>query len=426
MTAHEIIFCALLGAAVLLLIMAQRKQGEAQKRALEEQSKTLYAQLESQRQQLRELAAMLGQAGQGQTALLESMQRQVLMNARSQEERLSQMGNGINDTLGLLDARMEQVRQATTAGLTEMRRENNEQLTEMRRTVDERLTQSLDKRLNESFAQVSERLERVYRGLGEMQQLAAGVGDLKRVLTNVKTRGIWGEMQLGALLSSILTREQYAENVEVVPGSGERVEFAIRLPGHGEKAVYLPIDSKFPVEDYLRLQEASQRGDAPATEASRKALCQRLRTEARRISSKYVKLPYSTDFAVLFLPVEGLYAEAVQQTALMEDLQRDFRVVVAGPSTFAALLNALQMGFCTLAIEQRSAEVWHMLGEFKTEFAAFADILSKTQQRLQQATESLDAAYARTRSIQRRLDQGTQLPGEEQPVNKGENEWSSN
>lgn len=351
------------------------------------------------------LNAAMAHMAQSQTALLESMQRQLLLSTRNQEERIGQMSTSVNETLAQLDARMEQVRRAIAEGLEALRQENTRQLNEMRRSVDERLTQSLDKKLNESFALVSQRLEQVYKGLGEMQALATGVGDLKRVLTNVKTRGIWGEMQLGNLLSAVLTPEQYAENVAVVPGSQERVEFAVRLPGKDADVVWLPIDSKFPVEDYARLQEASQSGDAAAVDAARKALMQQIKLEARRISGKYIAPPHTTDFAVMFLPVEGLYAEVVQQTDLVDAIQREQRVVIAGPSTFSALLNALQMGFRTLAIEKRSGEVWKLLGTVKADFGAFSDVLEKTQMRLRQASESIDSAFVKTRTIQRHLGQ---------------------
>lgn len=334
----------------------------------------------------------LTQLGQSQSTLLESMQRQVLLSTRNQEERAGQMSAAVTANLTQLDARMESLRQA-----------NDRQLAEMRRTVDEKLTESLDKRLNESFAQVSQRLEQVYKGLGEMQSLAVGVGDLKKVLTNVKTRGIWGEMQLGSLLSAMLSPNQYDENVAVVPGSAERVEFAVRLPGKDADVLYLPIDSKFPQEDYLRLVEASQSSDTAAVDTARKALVQRMKQEAKRISTKYVCPPYTTDFAVMFLPIEGLYAEVVQAPELCETLQREHRIVVAGPSTLTALLNALQMGFRTLAIEKRSSEVWTLLGAVKTEFDKFGDVLEKTRQRLVQATESIDSAFTRTRAIQRKL-----------------------
>lgn len=334
----------------------------------------------------------LTQLGQSQSGLLESMQRQVLLSTRNQEERAGQMAASVTASLTQLDARMETLRQA-----------NDRQLTEMRRTVDEKLTESLDKRLNDSFAQVSQRLEQVYKSLGEMQTLAVGVGDLKKVLTNVKTRGIWGEMQLGSLLSAMLAPGQYDENVAVIPGSAERVEFAVRLPGKEADVLYLPIDSKFPQEDYLRLMEASQSGDATAADAARKALIQRMKQEARQIAGKYVAPPHTTDFAIMFLPIEGLYAEVVQTPDLCETLQREHRIVVAGPSTFSALLNALQMGFRTLAIEKRSSEVWSLLGSVKNDFDKFAEVLEKTRQRLVQATESIDTAFTRTRSIQRRL-----------------------
>ncbi len=386
----------------------QRQQSSDELRQL---SDALFDELDAQRdiayansQQLGDrVSAGMTQIGQSQTVLLESMQRQLLLSTRNQEERISQMSASVNETLAQLDARMEQVRQATSGGIETLRQENARQLTEMRRTMDERLTQSLDKRLNDSFALVSQRLEQVYKGLGEMQTLATGVGDLKRVLTNVKSRGIWGEMQLGNLLSSVLTKEQYAENVAVVPHSLERVEFAVRLPGKGTDTIYLPIDSKFPLEDYARLQDAVQNADAAAADAARKALMQRIRLEAKRIAGKYIAPPHTTDFAIMFLPVEGLYAEVVQQPDVVDALQREQRIVIAGPGTFSALLNALQMGFRTLAIEQRSSEVWKLLGAVKADFGAFSEVLEKTQQRLRQASESIDSAFVKTRTIQRRL-----------------------
>ena len=320
------------------------------------------------------LMTTLTQMGQGQSTLLESMQRQVLLSTRNQEEK-------IND----------------------LRLENERQLTEMRKTVDDRLSESLDKKLDQSFAQVSERLESVYKGLGEMHTLASGVGDLKKVLTNVKTRGIWGEMQLGNLIRQTLAPGQYEENVAVVPGSAERVEFAVCLPDRSGGMVYLPVDSKFPQEDYIRLSDASRDGDVPGTEAARKALVQRLKSEAKKIADKYISPPYTTDFAIMFLPVEGLYSEALQTPELVESLQRDYRIVIAGPGTFSAMLNALQMGFRTLAIEKRSGEVWLLLGEIKKDFTRFAEMLENTRRRLDQAGESIDSAVTRSRSIQRKL-----------------------
>lgn len=414
---------ALLVVAVTLLIVLMVRQGrlnrdqEQQNRQMTDYLKNfgydVFDELDAQKanntaalhQTGERITAAMAHMGQSQTTLLESMQRQLLLSTRNQEERVGQMSTGVNETLAQLDARMEQVRRATREGMENLRQENTRQLSDMRRSMDERLTQSLDKRLNESFALVSQRLEQVYKGLGEMQTLANGVGDLKRVLTNVKTRGIWGEMQLGNLLSSVLTAEQYAENVAVVPGILERVEFAVRLPGKDADTVYLPIDSKFPVEDYARLQEASQSGDAASVDAARKALMQQIRTEAKRIAGKYIAPPHTTDFAIMFLPVEGLYAEVVQQADLVEAIQREQRVVIAGPNTFAALLNALQMGFRTLAIEKRSGEVWKLLGTVKADFGAFSDVLEKTQLRLRQASESIDSAFVKTRTIQRHLGQ---------------------
>ena len=316
----------------------------------------------------------LSQMGQSQSTLLESMQRQVLLSTRNQEEK-------IND----------------------LRLENERQLTEMRKTVDDRLSESLDKKLDQSFAQVSERLESVYKGLGEMHTLASGVGDLKKVLTNVKTRGIWGEMQLGNLIRQTLAPGQYEENVAVVPGSAERVEFAVCLPDqHGGK-VFLPVDSKFPQEDYIRLTEASQNGDAAGAGGCPQGALQRLRAEAKKISDKYISPPNTTDFAIMFLPIEGLYAEALQTPDLVDSLQRDFRVVIAGPGTFSAMLNALQLGFRTMAIEKRSGEVWHLLGEIRNDFTRFAEMLENTRRRLDQAGESIDSAVTRSRTIQRKL-----------------------
>ena len=333
------------------------------------------------------LMSTLSQMGQGQSALLESMQRQVLLSTRNQEEK-------IND----------------------LRLENERQLTEMRRTVDQRLSESLDKKLDQSFAQVSERLESVYRGLGEMHTLASGVGDLKKVLTNVKTRGIWGEMQLGNLIRQTLAPGQYEENVAVVPGSQERVEFAVCLPDKSGRTVYLPVDSKFPQEDYIRLTDAAQNGDAAGAEAARKALVQRLKTEAKKIAEKYISPPDTTDFAIMFLPVEGLYAEALQTPELVEALQRDYRVVIAGPGTFSAMLNALQMGFRTMAIEKRSGEVWLLLGEIKKDFSRFADMLENTRRRLDQAGESIDSAVTRSRTIQRKLSALETAPSIDNPA----------
>ena len=290
---------------------------------------------------------------------------------------------------------------------------NDAKLEEMRRTVDEKLEATLEKRLGESFRIVGDRLEQVSRGLGEMQALAGGVGDLKKVLTNIKTRGTWGEIQLGNLLEQVLTPEQYARNVCTKTGSNERVEFAIKLPGRGgagDPPVWLPIDAKFPKEDYERLVDASERADADGVEEAARQLEARIKQEARTIQEKYLDPPQTTDFGLLFLPTEGLYAEVLRRPGLADVLQREFRVSVAGPTTLAALLNSLQMGFRTLAIEQRSAEVRILLGAVKTEFGKFGDAIEKVHKKILDAGETIDKARTRSRAIERKLRSVEELP----------------
>ena len=323
---------------------------------------------------------------------------------QSQEMRLHRIVTTLENRLDTGDQRADQLRTELTAGMEKLQRENSEKLEQMRMTVDEKLHDTLNRRLGESFSLVSERLELVYKGLGEMQTLANGVGDLKKVLTNVKTRGIWGEVQLGAILSQMLSPEQYAENVQVVPQSPERVEYAVLLPGANTSGpVYMPIDSKFPMEAYERLVAASEEGDPVRTNAAAAELNSAVVAEARRISKKYISPPYTTDFAVMFLATEGLYAEAMRIRGLMEEMQQHYHILIAGPSTLSALLNSLQVGFRTLAIEQRSAEVWQLLGTVKAEFSRFSELLDQTQQRLRQAGETIEKAAVRTRSITRRL-----------------------
>jgi DNA recombination protein RmuC len=305
--------------------------------------------------------------------------------------------------------RIGELRETVEKRLTDLQAGNEKKLEEMRVTVDEKLHKTLEQRLSESFKQVSERLEQVHKGLGEMQSLAAGVGDLKRVLTNVKTRGTWGEIQLGNLLEQMLTAEQYERNVATRPGSRERVEFAIKLPGH-EKPVWVPIDCKFPLEDYQRLQEAQDLADAAGVEAAGKALETRVRAEARSIAEKYVEPPHTTDFALLYVPIEGLYAELLRRSGLAEALQRDHRVTLCGPTTLGAYLNSLQMGFRTLAIEKQASKVWEVLGQVKTEFGKFGVVLANTKKKLEQATNSIGDAEVRTRQIERKLRDVEALP----------------
>ena len=298
---------------------------------------------------------------------------------------------------------MDSVRGALVQGLNTIRADNNKKLDEIRGTVEEKLQDTLQQRINDSFKTVSAQLEQVYKGLGEMQNLAADVGSLKHVLSGVKTRGILGEIQLGAILEEILAPEQYDTNVATIPGSTQRVEYAIRMPGADGGSVWLPIDSKFPGDTYAHLQDAYASGDAQAVEDARHALELVLRSEARDIREKYVEPPYTTAFGILFLPFEGLYAEVVN-AGLLEVLQRDYQVNVAGPSTMAALLNSLQMGFKTLAIQKRSGEVWQLLGAVKTEFDKFGQGLAKMQQRLRQTDEELDQLIGvRSRAISRKL-----------------------
>ena len=318
---------------------------------------------------------------------------------------LKRFGDGLHQQLAEVRATLE-------ARLKDIETQNGVKLEEMRKTVDEKLHATLEQRLGESFKLVSDRLEQVHKGLGEMQTLALGVGDLKRVLTNVKTRGTWGEVQLGALLEQLLTPDQYAKNVATVPKSRERVEFAIKFPGRDDQAqVWLPVDSKFPVEDYERIMAAQEAADAAAMEEAAKSLEARIKLEAKSIRDKYVEPPHTTDFAILFLPTEGLYAEVLRRPGLSDWLQRECRVTIAGPTTLTALLNSLQMGFRTLAIEKRSSEVWQVLGAVKTEFSKFGDVLDRTKRQLEAATKSIGDAETRTRAMTRELKKVEALPG---------------
>jgi DNA recombination protein RmuC len=314
-----------------------------------------------------------------------------------------------------MNQRMLEVRVMLETKIKDLQADNGARLEEMRKTVDEKLHATLETRLTASFQQVSERLERVHQGLGEMQQLALGVGDLKRVLTNVKTRGTWGEVQLEMLLEQVLTPDQYAKNVETIAGTGARVEFALKLPGQtdGGAPVWMPIDAKFPKEQYERLLEAADNADAEGVAQAGRELERAVRTEAKTISEKYVSPPHTTDFAILFLPTEGLYAEVMRRPGLADELQRVNRISIAGPSTLTALLNSLQMGFRTLALEKRSSEVWQVLGAVKTEFAKFGDVLSATRLTLERAAKNIESAETRSRQMARKLKTVEALPSEQ-------------
>ena len=378
--------------------------------ALGAQNERLERELRAELVQARTESTQNAQAARGELGVTlgqfsQALQNQLANMAHVQHERLSTLTQSN-------EQRLDAVRTTLEQRLELLRNDNAQKLEQMRATVDEKLHATLELRLGESFKQVSDRLEQVHRGLGEMQSLAAGVGDLKKVLTNVKTRGTWGEVQLENLLEQILIPSQYDKNVITRPGSNERVEFAIRLPGRDADGApcLLPIDAKFPLADYQQLVEAQDRGDAVAVELHSKALERRIKDQAADIHSKYVAPPYTTDFALLYLPVEGLYAEVLRRPGLADSIQRDFRVNVAGPTTLAAMLNSLQMGFRTLAIEQRSSEVWTLLSIVKTEFAKFGEILTATRKKLEEATNSIGKAEVRTRAIERQLSKVQSLP----------------
>jgi DNA recombination protein RmuC len=378
--------------------------------ALGAQNERLERELRSELVQARAESSQNAQAARGELGVTlgqfsQALQNQLANMAHVQHERLSTLTQSN-------EQRLDAVRTTLEQRLELLRNDNAQKLEQMRATVDEKLHATLELRLGESFKQVSDRLEQVHRGLGEMQSLAAGVGDLKKVLTNVKTRGTWGEVQLENLLEQILIPSQYDKNVITRPGSNERVEFAIRLPGRDADGApcLLPIDAKFPLADYQQLVDAQERGDPVAVELHSKALERMIKDQAADIHGKYVAPPYTTDFALLYLPVEGLYAEVLRRPGLADSIQRDFRVNVAGPTTLAAMLNSLQMGFRTLAIEQRSSEVWTLLSIVKTEFAKFGEILTATRKKLEEATNSIGKAEVRTRAIERQLSKVQSLP----------------
>ena len=381
---------------------------------------TAAPQLERLERLERSLRDELGRQGQGTRGDLASFQ-QMLLNAsgdamRTQTEQLDAFRAQLAQLAEANERRLTEIRQAVEQRLASLQEGNEKKLDQMRATVDEKLHATLEQRLGESFKQVADRLEQVHKGLGEMQTLARDVGSLNRVLTNVKTRGIFGETQLAGLLEQVFTPEQYAVNVATVPGSSERVEFAIRLPGQrgpeagGGAPLWLPIDAKFPREDYERLLDAQERADPAAVEAAAKAIESRLRAEARSIRDKYLSPPHTTEFAILFVPTEGLYAEALRRPGLLEALQREFKVMLAGPTTLLATLTSLQMGFRTLALEKRSAEVWEVLGAVKTEFGKFGEVLARTKKKLAEASDTIDAASVRTRAMERRLRDVESLP----------------
>ncbi len=408
--AAGVAFVAMAALLVLVLLRVQAiyraaEGGDTRVRldAISVQNERLERELRVELAQARTESAQQAQLGRGELAAAMSrfaQEVQTLLGtiAQMQNERLSTLTHSN-------EARLEAVRATVEQRLELLRSDNAQKLEHIRTTVDEKLHATLEQRLGASFQLVSDRLEQVHKGLGEMQTLAAGVGDLKKVLTNIKTRGTWGEVQLENLLEQMLTPAQYSKNVATRPGQSARVEFAIRMPGRdeGSNEFWLPIDAKFPLEDFQRLQDAQERADLAGVETFGKALEDRVRKQARDINEKYIEPPHTTDFALLYLPVESLYAEVLRRPGLIDIIQREHQVTLAGPTTLAAILNSLQMGFRTLAIERRSGEVWRLLAAVKTEFGTFGDILARTKKQLESVSNTLDAAEVRTRSIERKL-----------------------
>jgi DNA recombination protein RmuC len=388
--------------ALLVLVLLRRPSGnnDAVAQALQQSLQSMHEKLERIERELRTEITESSRGGR------QELTQNLALFQQSQVQQLTLMQKSIGDTLN--------------QQLQQLQKSNADKLDEMRRTVDEKLQTTLEKRLSESFKQVAERLEQVHNGLGQMQKLADGVGSLQRVLTNVKTRGMFGEVQLEALLEQVLTIEQYAKQVETKPRSNQRVDFAIRFPGRGGadgEPVWLPIDAKFPREDYERLLDAQDRADGVAAEIAAKALEVRIRTEAKSIAESYLAPPHTTDFAILFLPTEGLYAEVLRRPGLMDTLQRDYRVTLAGPTTLLAMLNSLHMGFRTLALEQQASEVWKVLGAVKTEFERYGDWVEKVREQVQKAADTLDRADTRSRQMRRALKNVEALPeGEAQAL----------
>ena len=400
-------------AIVLLIILLFLKT--SYKRAIKEVEQTVREEFRSNRDESARAARDLREeVVSAQRSSIETMIQTIGELGNLQRDKLESVERRIKELTDSNEARIEKLRNTLDAQLKSLQEANEKKLDQMRQIVEEKLQNTLEKRLAESFKIVSERLEAVQRGLGEMQSLATGVGDLKRVLTNVKARGTWGEVQLGALLEQILTPDQYAKNVQTREGSRETVEYAIRLPGAGNDSraavCWLPIDSKFPQEDYLRLVSAADAADVDAVEKATSALIRAVQSSAKEIAEKYLDPPGTTDFAIMFLPTEGLYAEILRQPGLMEKLQQTFRVVVAGPTTLSAILSSLRMGFRTLAIEKRSSEVWNVLAAVKTEFGKFGDVLAKVKNHLDAASNTIDQTGVRTRAMKRKLREVEQLP----------------
>jgi DNA recombination protein RmuC len=399
-------------AAVLGLLIFSLARGSGASGVEEARLKTLNESQEKLERSVREeISKNRGEAAEGSKRLREEVSGSVARMSTAQKEQLDSFSRQLEGLTKMNDQRLEKIRQTLEDQLKYLQEENSKKLEKMRETVDEKLQSTLEKRLGESFKIVSDRLEAVHKGLGEMQTLAMSVGDLKKVLVNVKTRGTLGELRLENILQDILTPEQYSRNVVTKEGSRENVEFAVRMPGRdGSGEVVLPIDSKFPKEDYERLLDAREKGDQAAARVALDALTDRIKKQAKEIRDKYLNPPATTDFGIMFLPTEGLYAEVITRPGLFETLQRDYRVMVTGPTTLAAILNSLQMGFRTLAIEKRTSEVWALLGAVKNEFGNFGSVLARTHKQLQTAANSIEEAERKTRTIERKLKNVQELP----------------
>ncbi len=422
---NSVVFWALLVLGVLnlvlLLALVLRREDVKSVQAAEQLSRSLRQEIsESARASRQELTQNLAtfqqtlvqqgaEATRTQNTQIDAFGQQLALLQKTLSDTLAQRLEALSESNA---RRMSEVRATLEAQLAQLQQTNIAKLDEMRATVDEKLQTTLHARLGESFKQVAERLEQVHKGLGEMQTLAAGVGDLKHLLTNVKTRGMFGEAQLAGLLEQVFVPDQYAAQIATRPGSKNVVDFAIKLPGKSDDGspLWLPIDAKFPNEDYERLLDAQQRADAVAAEAAAKALEARIRLEAKSIAEKYIEPPYTTDFAILFLPTEGLYAEVLRRPGLMEGLQREHRITLAGPTTLLAMLSSLQMGFRTLALEKRSSEVWQVLGAVKTEFGKFGDVLAKVKSQTETVLNTLQQAETRSNVMKRALRQVEALP----------------
>ncbi len=418
-----IVSCAL--SAFIILLLSKRKSDDnltklesyfqSLEKVLEKNQERIERLLREEISKNREETTSAGQKHREESAknfntLTQALASRLTEIAALQKNQLDIFSKQLTSLTQLNEQKLEKLRTVLEERLSALQEDNSRKLEKMRETVDEKLHATLEKRLGDSFKVVSERLEKVHQGLGEMQTLASGVGDLKKVLTNVKTRGIWGEVQLGNLLDQILTPEQYEKNIATKKGSRDAVEFAIKLPGNDTQVVYLPIDAKFPTQDYERLQDAQEQANITLIEDAVKAIETRIKLEAKNIRDKYLDPPQTTDFGILFLPTEGLYAEVLRRPGFFEVIQREYKVVIAGPTTVTAILNSLQMGFRTLAVRKRASEVWNLLSVVKTEFNIFGDILEKTHKKLQEASNTIETAARKSRTIERKLEKVQDLP----------------